>query len=324
MKGIWVTWELQRRNKGISSALDWSLHEIVINKPRIVRYFFSIIETIKLIREKKPAVIAAQNPSIVLATVTVLLRSIYGYKVIIDAHNSGIHPAEGRSFLLGSISRWLQRKADLTIVTNQELRAVVESNGGTAFVLPDRLPRVNSNSANLPNERAKIVFICTFSVDEPYEEVLKAARMISGDAMIYVTGRYDGRIDPRNVPTNVRLVGFVPEEEFWALLSAADFIMDLTLREGCLVCGAYEGVALSKPLILSDTKVLRSYFSEGCIYVSSNAESIAQGIRRAITDVEKLRSGIRRLKERLETSWTNSLKDLENRIEAVSQPTNKK
>jgi hypothetical protein len=259
---------------------------------------------------ERPEFVAAQNPSIVLAALVVFLRPIFGYKVLIDAHNSGIYPAEGKSFFLKRISNWLQCEANLTIVTNQELKSVVESNGGKAFVLPDRLPKVQQTPDLHLDGKTNIVLVCTFGVDEPYAEVFKAAQMISTDIMLYVTGRYDGKVDPHQVTANVKLVGFVPDDEFWALLSSSNFIMDLTVREGCLVCGAYEGVALLKPLILSDTKVLRSYFSEGCVYVSPNAESIAGGINEAIQNTERLQSGIRRLKIRLEDSWKSTLKDL--------------
>jgi glycosyltransferase involved in cell wall biosynthesis len=193
----------------------------------------------------------------------------------------------------------------------------VESNGGKAFVLQDRLPQVHYQTVRSLDGRVNIVFICTYSVDEPYKEVFKAARMISEDVMIYVTGGYEGKVDPSCIPANVKLLGFVPDDKFWALLSSSDLVMDLTLREGCLVCGAYEGVALLKPLILSDTKALRSYFNEGCIYVAPDAESIAQGIRGAIRDIEGLRCGIQRLKERLENSWGDTFKDLVNTIESI-------
>jgi glycosyltransferase involved in cell wall biosynthesis len=115
----------------------------------------------------------------------------------------------------------------------------------------------------------------------------------------------------------VKLLGFIPDDTFWALLESSDLIMDLTLREGCLVCGAYEGVALLKPLVLSDTKALRSYFSEGCVYVAPDAESIAEGIHKAIENIGELRSGILRLKERLENSWKATMEELEMTLESI-------
>ena len=38
------------------------------------------------------------------------------------------------------IAQWLQREADITIVTNPELKKQVEGKGGHAVCLPDKLP----------------------------------------------------------------------------------------------------------------------------------------------------------------------------------------
>jgi glycosyltransferase involved in cell wall biosynthesis len=310
MKGIWITWENQRRNKGISSALGWPLHEIVYPGSGLLRYLYCAYETVKIILKTKPQIVAAQNPSVVLATLNVILKNVLGYKAVIDAHNSGINPLEGKSRIMMSYSRLLQRFADVTIVTNEKLRSVVEGNGGKASVLPDRLPDVPEAKEYPVAGRINIAYICTFSADEPYLEVIEAARSLPADVMIYVTGKYKGKIDEAvSIPENLKLLGFIPDEDFWALLSSADFILDLTLREDCLVCGAYEGVALGKPLILSDTKALRTYFHRGCAYVSSTSESISAGIRKAIEQREVLNAEVSRLKEEINKTWDGTLEN---------------
>jgi glycosyltransferase involved in cell wall biosynthesis len=286
----------------------------------MLRYFISTIRTVQAIKRQKPEIVAVQNPSIVLTVIAIFLRPVFGYKIVVDAHNSGIFPKEGRSPLLMSAAKWLQRAADLTVVTNRELKTVVESNGGKAFVLPDRLPEVCKSGDYPLDGEVNIVYICTYGADEPYNEVLKAARLVPKNIVIYVTGRPNGKVNQADLPENIRLLGYVPDQEFWALLSSSDFIMDLTLREGCLVCGAYEGVSISKPLILSDTRALRSYFDQGCVYVMADAESIAQGIIYAIKDADRLRSDIHTLKSRLEVSWKNTLKDFNCTLDAMVNP----
>jgi len=307
MRGIWITWEHQRRNKGISSALGWPLHEIVYPGSGWRRYLYCACKTVSVILKERPQVVAAQNPSVVLATLNVLLKNVLGYKAVIDAHNGGINPMEGRSRVMMAYSRLLQRFADVTIVTNEKLRAVVEGNGGRASVLPDRLPDVPETKRYPVTGRVNIAYICTFSADEPYREVIEAARSLPSDVMIYVTGKFKGKIDEASIPGNVKLLGFIPDDDFWALLSSADFILDLTLREDCLVCGAYEGVALEKPLILSDTKALRTYFYRGCAYVSPTSESISAGILKAIEGHDELNAEVARLKEEIERTWDGTL-----------------
>jgi len=307
MNGIWITWENQRRNKGISRALGWKFYEIISYKSAAYRYLLSSIETVLVIQKEKPQIVAAQNPSMVLAILVILLRNILGYKVIIDAHNSGIFPLEGRSQLLMFFSKLLQRHADLTLVTNERLKSVVESNRGKAFVLPDKIPDIPAVGVFPLEGNINIAYICTFSEDEPYKEAIKVSGMLPEDVLIYFTGKYEGKIDIDSIPSNAKLLGFVPEQEYWSLLSSVDFVMDLTTREGCLVCGAYEGIALSKPLILSDTEALKSYFNMGCIYVAPRADSIAYGIRKAIAKHNDLLSDIERLKVSLRTDWNNKL-----------------
>ena len=311
MKTIWITWENQRRNKGISTALRWKLHEIVYDdKPILYRYFMSFIQTIYIIFMEKPQIVAVQNPSIFLAILAIILKWIFSSKIIIDAHNRGLYPLEGKSCVLMSISRWIQKNADLTFVTNEQLKSVVIRNGGKAYVLPDKIPDTPPVRKIHLAGKVNIAYICTFSDDEPYFEVLKAVSMLSLDICVYITGNYKGKIDIYSAPKNARLLGFIPEQEYWSLLSSANIIMDLTTREGCLVCGAYEAIALSKPLILSDTKALKSYFNKGCIYVTSTPDSIAQGIEKAIETSAKMAKDIEELNQSLKMDWNNRLINL--------------
>jgi glycosyltransferase involved in cell wall biosynthesis len=263
----------------------------------------SILKTVSVILNERPEIVAAQNPSILLALLAIMLKWFCGYKILIDAHNRGIYPLEGQSLPLMRISRWIQKNADLTLVTNEPLKAMVENSGGRAYVLPDKIPDLPSVGRLHLAGSINVAYICTFSVDEPYTEVLKAAGMLPLDICIYVTGNYEGAIDIASVSQNVRLLGFIPEQEYWSLISSVDIIMDLTVREECLVCGAYEGIALSKPLILSDTETTKSYFNKGCIYVRPIAASIAGGITQAIANYNALSSDIEVLKTSIDQDW---------------------
>jgi glycosyltransferase involved in cell wall biosynthesis len=311
---MWVTWEVQRRNKGMSEALQWPLYEILDDGPRLVRYVRSTWRTLRAIAREKPQVLAAQNPSVVLALLALACKRVFGYRLIVDAHNSGIHPREGASAPLMVVSRFIQRHADLTIVTNRELQGVVESNGGRAVVLPDPLPKVHPAKPFPLRGGVAIAYICTYSADEPYREAMQAAAAVPADVTVYVTGRYQGRYDGGAVPDNVVLLGFLSDEQFWSLLASVDFIMDLTLREGCLLCGAYEAVALEKPLIISDTRALRSYFSRGCVYVAPSPAAIAAGIREALGRRRSLEQEVRELKVALGASGLEGFRGLQSRI----------
>jgi glycosyltransferase involved in cell wall biosynthesis len=317
MNGIWISWENHRRNKGISKALGFELYEIVCNRcPKMYRYFISIFKTIKIILNAKPNVVIVQNPSKVLVYLVLLFRKIGNYKVIVDAHNRGIFPREGKSKLFMYMSRYFQKCADLTIVTNDNLKSIVEKNHGKAFVLPDRIPEVPDVSLTRLEGKINIVFICTFDVDEPYLEVISAVTDISECVYIYITGKYEGKINDNILKKNINLLGYIPENKYWSFLLSSDIIIDLTLREDCLVCGAYEGIAVKKPLILSDTKATRSYFRKGCVYVKPNAVSIRSGIMLAIERMNQLTEEIDELKFQLSIDWDKKLLNLKDYIES--------
>ncbi len=316
--GIWITWERQRRNSGISSALGWPLYELIDGSPRLIRYGRLIVRTIRTLLQERPAVVCVQNPSIVLALLGILCRGVMGYRCIVDAHNSGLMPLEGRSRLFLEIARWIQRRADLTIVTNDKMKAVVEANGGEAVMLPDKIPAVPPVEPVTTRGRRAVTYVCTFSEDEPYGEVIEAAGLLDEDTVVYITGNHRGRIDPESLPPNVELTGFIDEAAYWSLLAASDAVMVLTLREGCLVCGAYEAVAVERPLILSDTKALRSYFSRGCVYVMPDPRSIAEGIREALQKRGELLTGIRELHEAIDRLWAEVFSAFRHRIRELS------
>lgn len=318
---IWLTWERQRRNRTLSEALEAHLYEFDHKLPRIRRWLKAIGGTIGVLWRERPRYLFAQNPSLVLALIAVWYGRLTGRVVAIDAHNAGIFPFFGRAGrfhrmmrpIMQRLAHYVMRKATVTIVSNPGLAGYVERVGGRAFVLPDPLPHLGSSSgADGAGDTPSVLFICTWAADEPYAEVLKAAARLDPATRIYITGNSKGReqvVQP--VPDNVILTGFVPEEEFVALLHRADAVMDLTTLDNCLVCGAYEAVAASKPMVLSDTEALRAYFRKGAVFARNDADSIAGAVRQVLADKARLDAEVVALKRELLESWQQQRADLE-------------
>ncbi|MFA6010955.1 MAG: hypothetical protein WC799_13305 [Desulfobacteraceae bacterium] len=315
--GIWITWEKQIRNKGISESLNWKLYELIINKPRLVRYFVCTLRTILIIYLNRKNIIAVQNPSILLSLIAVLLKKIFKFPLIIDSHNAGILPFEGRNNCLMKISAFIQKNSNLTIVTNIALKQIVEENNGRAFILQDKIyspfESFKPLGYNLKG-RFNIACICTFSNDEPFGEMIKSGHIISDDIFLYFTGNYKGKFNTNELSSNVKLLGYISDDSYWSLLNSVDAVLDLTLRENCLVCGAYEGISVGKPLILSDTVALRSYFNKGCIFVTPDAKSISDGINEIIKNYKKYQNDIIILRKTLSESWNKRLIELNEKI----------
>ena len=316
----WITWEHQRRNIGVSSGLGVPLFELAFKGGRVTRYMKSLLATGRVLTTKKPAVLFVQNPSIVLALTAVVWGRLRGRPVIVDAHNAGLTPFEGRSALLTRAAAFVSRHASLTIVSNAALTPIVDGYGGRPFVLPDPIPELPAGVA--PDGAAgklQVLFICTYASDEPYSAVVQAAGAFIDQAQIYITGRLKPQDEElrQSAPPNVTFTGFVPEGRFIGLLRAADVVMDLTTRDNCLVCGAYEGVAAGKPLILSDSRATREYFSQGVVYTDNTPESIEQCLREALADRRRLAQEVAQLRTRLVEDWSRRSEILKQEIAQI-------
>ena len=309
MKNIWITWEKHRRTEQLASALPKvDLFEFTLDANRLVRYPYLLFKsTLTLIRER-PDLVIVQNPSIILAIFVITVGNLMKFHVVVDSHNEGIMPFYSRYDWLLPIYAMIQKKAELTIVTNEELAKIVRKNGGTPFVLADRMPQLNNPKFIKLKGVRNVVFICSFAKDEPFFEVIQAAHLIDPSICIYITGRYQNA--PKNfiikAPSNVIFTGHIPDQTYINLLYSCDVVIDLTLMQDCLVCGAYEAVALGKPIILSDTQSLRDYFYKGAIYTENNQKAIANSINTAIENRISLTQQIIILRSNLKIKWENT------------------
>lgn len=321
---LWVTWEHQVRNRTLSEHFGAELREIALDGQQgIRRYFGCIARTVPLLWRWRGKKVVVQNPSLVLALIATILKFPLRYTLIVDAHNAGIHPAEGRVRGLRAVANWVIKAADYTIVSNSGLAGEVVLKGGRALVIPDPLPQhlcerqeaARHAQGNEVAATAFIVFVCSWAEDEPYREVIKAAEFMP-NVRFAVTGNSkgkDGAIGFK-MPPNVTLTGYLPDLSYELLLMEADIIIDLTTREDCLVCGAYEAVALEKPFVLSNTRALRDYFRKGGVYVDNDAESIASGARIVLDDLSRYRTDVSHLKSALLVEWGTNFSTIKQKI----------
>ena len=311
---VWINWESHRRSRGLSAALGARLHEFDDSGGRVKRYLRNAWHTLRILFGARGGIVFVQSPSIVLANLATTFGGLAGVKVVIDAHNGGIDPLEGANSLLTKLARRALRKSDLVIVTNQALARQIESFGANAFVLTDPMPDFPPvdvvDSADVPVRR--VLAICTWASDEPYLELLRAAALLPAGIELAVTGRPKLSAEQKaSVPANVRLTGFVSEAEYMRLLHTADVIVDLTTRENCLLCGAYEAVAAHKPLVVSDTAALRELLEDASLYCANEASAIAATITTALDQRAALAGNSRRRDGALRTQWARHRDDLD-------------
>lgn len=296
-RSAWITWEVQVRNRSLSKLLGVQLFEFNLNYHRAIKYPILIIKTFLAIYKNNLKTIFVQNPSIVLSMLSIILRPLFGLRVIVDAHNSGVYPLEGKNRLLNFFAKFIARKADCVIVSNVHLATIIRGWGATAIVMPDPVPELSlSNEPNHAPIEDYALFICTWAEDEPYFEVINAAEKITANLKIYITGNYKKKLSPEFVSSlteKVKLLGFVSEEDYVDIFSKAKLAIDLTTRDNCLVCGAYEALALQVPCIISDSRVNREIFCNGFSYTHNDAQSIALTIDELLANIQQKREAIK-------------------------------
>lgn len=312
----WITWENHRRSRELADAFDAEYACFEREAPTLIRYLLLSARTAVFILRRRSRLVFCQNPSIALTGLLCMLRKVMGYTLVVDRHsNFMLETLSSPAItwrLYHALSRWTVRNADLTIVTNEGLAEVVHDWGGHAYVLQDRIPRLQPSRPRrrpgcLGNPPGRtIMCITSYADDEPIGELVEAFA-ISIDVTAYFTGDYRGtpwayRVEELR-SQGIVLTGFISEQDYVDLMDNVDAVMVLTTGENVLTCGAYEALSLGKPLILSDTEALRWYFGKTIVYVAPNATSIRQGVNEVLERRDELKSKVSGTAENLRADW---------------------
>jgi len=316
MKSTFVTWyPYCRRSDTIAKELGGSshlVHYLGFKRPlqAPIKYVLQSLRSLQiLLRERPDVVLVAVPPIFAALPVLFYARVLRRTRLVIDAH-TGIFEHARWTWLM-PLTRAVFRQADAVIVTGEHLRRLVESWGARAIVIGDVAVEFVEGAAPVPCTGARVVVINTFSVDEPVDEVLGAARAIP-EASFFVTGDVGHAkrewIDGK--PRNLTYTGFVSEDEYAGLLRAADAVVVLTTHDHTMQRGGYEAMALGKPLVTSDWRLLRDTFSLGTVHVKNDEQAIASGIRQALVDGERLGHEMARLREQRRKLFDTRLAEL--------------
>jgi len=311
-----LTWSPHRRTTGLAAALGIELVELLSERRGAARYWELLTRTLGLLRARPFRVIVAQNPSLVLAALLALMRPLARYRLVIDAHNEAVTPYVHDVAWVRAVSRWLLRRASLTIVTNEELAARVRLGRGRPFVLPDPLPAA---PPGLPAETAQppyVVVVCTFAPDEPLREIFAAAQALP-QVHFKVTGNAR-RCAPELLasrPANVELTGFLDEHSYWVQLAASQAVLDLTGMPDCLVCGAYEALAVGVPMILTDNPAGRRLFGQVALFTDTTSAGIAAAIEASLLKPRNRAAALRYSAE-----WHAQMLQLRSALAALAPP----
>jgi glycosyltransferase involved in cell wall biosynthesis len=285
---LWIDWGRHLRTQTLSRRLGVGLQEISFDGPRFWRYYRSALRTLSTIQDKRPDVVIATVPSIVLGFLLLVLRGWYGFRLVSDAHYLGVKAVDD-SRLLQALLNFLNSRVDLVIVTNDSHARFLTALGARTYVCQDPLPEIPVSRSIVNAGERSVLLIASFDTDEPYEAAFEAfAGLRTHGVTLLVSGNYKkAQGDLSRFPW-VRLLGFLPTDEYYAYLRSASVIMDLTTLEDCLVCGAYEALAAEKPLVVSKTTALREYFGDSVILTDNTPKGIEASVLRAFEQRDEL------------------------------------
>ena len=306
---IALSWESHRRTEGLAEGLNLPLFALQHNGSRYTRYLCLTIRTIRLLGRLRPKVVLFQNPSLVLALLLLVLRPVLGQRTLVmDAHNEAIRPFTFSYWPIRVMSKLAVRYVDLTVVTNSALKMDVMNMGGTALVVPDRLPSPPfpiQEFSELP-QIMRVIVVASFAADEPICEIVEAARLLGPDYHFSITGRESKC--PQSVrataPSNVHFTGFLSDSNYWRLMNESHLVLDLTLKPDCIVCGAYEALSLRRPMVLSDNAATAELFGDAAVLcTANNARQISIAIETARREWSTLVRRVHAASEGFHARW---------------------
>jgi glycosyltransferase involved in cell wall biosynthesis len=321
---LWVDWDRHLRTRSLCQRLGIELLEVKIGGTRLVRYLKSAARTLRVIRSRRPAVVIATNPSLMLGLLLLLLRRWYRFALVADAHHAGVQALSG-SRALQMLLDFYNAHVALVIVTTEGHAQRLRAAGCNVFVCPDPLPFLTASTAEAAAAATSdqaVFLVCSFDPDEPYAEAFAAFGALAARGYsLLVSGNYRKvQLDLGAFP-GVHFLGFMPDEQYYATLQACAVVMDLTLLEDCLVCGAYEALAAKKPLITSGSAALRSYFGDAAVFTGHEPQQIAASVERAFAQREELVRAGSAWSARNERYLAERLAALSHELRALGQAT---
>lgn len=316
---LWLCWETQRRNEELARAFCCDYGHFDFSKDSsVLRYLKSIRETLRSFFSKNYQLVFAQCPSIVLVVLVSLIRMFKSFVLLIDAHNSAIEYAYSKNVFIRGAARFSFRRADFVIVSNELLSPLVSAAGGTPLVLADKVPEIPEQPLparfeSLP--KPLITLIATYAADEPIEEFLQGASQSKSAFTLFITGSKK-KAGPllRFESEKIHFTDFLSFEDFDGLIQHSNLLVDLTTREHCLVCGAYEAVAVSVPALLSDSEALRETFPKGCLFAKNSANDYQRAIEEFLSNSEDYATQIRVLHREFPSFWQTQFEHIVSRV----------
>ncbi len=315
---MWLTWHYQARTRNIAQSLNVPVYEYFRNDNLLSRHLLSSLWTIKILLTKRPDKILIQY-SFMLLLIIAIYKILRFNKVIliVDCHTKALRrKARGvLNYIFWPVKKFSFKSADLTIISNLGLIPDIKKLHKNFIILADKIP-VNKIELVKPYPFKYCVYISSFSIDEPFDEILEVSKIIKENIKIFWTGNYPQKVNNiKSKYPNIEFTGYISFDEYYNLIGNADCLLALTTEEDCLQSGAYEAVSFEIPLVISDTKALRNFFQDVAIYTDHSPKNIADAIPKAIENSSVSIISMKELKKIRSEEFISELHKIYNLLE---------
>jgi glycosyltransferase involved in cell wall biosynthesis len=283
-KILFIVWKKYQRR---AEVLAPQLKSRVLFIPHIFRrkwlrpidYLYKLLVGCYVGLKTRPGLMVFQAPPLYSAFTALGL----GIPYVVDAHNPVFQNVGGKiAWGKLPLSGFLIRNARAVIVHNHGILKLARESypDVTFFNIPDPLEAISG----FPIERLRnqILVICSFDPDEPVEVFLESIAklpyynfIVTADVLKLPS---ELQAQFRNLP-NVRLTGFLPIEEYHALLCSSLAALVLTSQDLIQPSGACEALSSNTQLIISHTALIQELFGEWAILVENTPSSIVNAIQ---------------------------------------------
>lgn len=280
--GLFLVWKkYQRRPEVLTSLINSRIkfipHLFTSKYLRPLDYLIKLAISIKEILTTKPDFVVAQCPP----TYSALPAVITGIPYIIDGHNPLFQVKLWQKIPL---AQYLIKNATAVIVHNSEMLQLVKQLYPSIplFNIADPIEYI-SVSEKREIKAKQILVIASFDPwDEPVELLIEVMRELT-DYNFIVTANVS-KLSPDIQQSlqqlkNVNLTGFLPVEEYHAVLCSSLAALVLTTSQATQPSGACEALSSDTQLIVSQTSLTEKLFGEWAILVDNSTDSIVQAVR---------------------------------------------
>lgn len=305
---LFIVWNpFQRRSETLSSLFSLDVQYFHLKweeKGRLfkaISYMPKFFCTLWVLIKNRPEYVFLQLAPTPLLYTAVLYKFVFGGKVVADCHNTMIYDDH---WIKWPFAKQLLRRADITLVHNDDVQKLAQEMGIETIVLRDPLPvmqvptDIDKIASIAVKNQTYVIIPCGIAPDEPVQELFGAIATLSN--VLFVMTWFSEKLPDKlrtQAPANLRFTGFLPEPEFNALFANANAALVLTTREGTQPSGAAEAISLGIPLIVSELTTTKRLYQEAPVFVQNNIDSIAAGIRIALENHDRLSDAIAGLRQ---------------------------